>query len=138
MGTRSRVVLCARAHATLSGPPETRASPPARLPPRPSAAGVPLSQVPRGRPRPTSAGAWTQEPRPEAARLPKETDASAALHQALATGPPAPPPPGAAGHDGSVVPGEGLAPGGGGAGTTIPTGPTAAASLRPYVGLLVL
>lgn len=98
----------------------------------------PLSQVPPRPPSPHLRGSLGHGSRdPEAARLPKETDASAELLQALATGPPAPPPPGAAGHDGTVVPGEGLAPGGGGAGTTIPTGPTAAASLRPSVGLLV-
>lgn len=101
-----------------------------RRPPKPS---------PPQPPSPHLCGSLGHDSRdPEAARLPKETDASAELHQALATGPPAPPPPGAAGHDGSVVPGEGLAPGGDGAGTTIPTGPNAAASLRPYVGLLVL
>lgn len=66
---------CAHAHTRRSpGPPEARASS-VRSPPRPSAAGVPLSQVPRGRPRPTSAGAWdtTAETRRPRAYLRRRT-----------------------------------------------------------------
>lgn len=140
--------LQGRTHAQKSGGPKepiSEAQPPraharthcspARSRRRETRPGCPLAlarpATPKPRPpRPPSPalrGSLGQEsPRSEDAGLPKETGARAALPQALATGLPAPPPPGTAGHDGSVVPGSGLAPGGGGAGTTIPTGPPAA------------
>lgn len=94
----------------------------------PHAAGAPPQARPLPSPSSPSAGAWVVKARdPGALCLPEETGGSAALHQVLATSPPAPPlpPPGASGHDGSVVPGAESARGGGEAGTTIPTRPRA-------------
>lgn len=120
---RGPTALRARVHASLPAPARgaqkqglaTHSLPAQTMSPQPRPPPPPPARPPR---KPGS-----QEP--ETRCLPEDTGRSAAFHQVLATSPPAPPPPppGAAGHDGSVVPGAGSARGEGGAETTIPTRP---------------
>lgn len=127
---------CARRAASPrpNGPPRTRTRVAASSRPRRAETGPGYPLAPRANDVPAAAPpapAPARPPRkpgsqePETRCLPEDTGRSAAFHQVLATSPPAPPPPppGAAGHDGSVVPGAGSARGEGGAETTIPTRP---------------